>query len=203
MIDDLGPDIAARLIQEGKDPDAPDGETTGGPSITNENVRTALDLVSQANALVFSMAAPHLLKHPLKRDAQTGRPLPLVIDKDVALAAFKLTDAQHDELDPRAARLAQRYAARMPEWLKKNFDAYVLAVMFLRFQAENAKTAITAQITRDVAAFRATQAQPSPPADSDRQPVNGRERTHTDVHTSESAQEPPEGESLEPDGGIV
>ena len=205
ILDEVGPDIAAKLIEHnGGGGDSEMAET--GPAITAENVRTAIDLMSQANALIFSMAAPHLLKHPLKRDAKTGRPLPLTIDKDIALVAFRLTDAQHDELDPRAARIAQRYATRMPEWLKKNFDAYVLGVMFLKFQAENAKNAITAQLTRDVAVYRAAQAQPQPPIDSD-QPINGRDRTHTDVHTSESVPEQPDGESLEPgaepDGGVV
>lgn len=204
ILDELGPDIASKLIAHNGGGDDP-GMASSGVSITPANVRTALDLVSSANALLFSTIAPYLLKHPLKRDPQTGKPLPLTIDKDIALNAFKLTDAQHEELDPRAAVIAERYAGRMPDWLKKNFDVYVLGVMFLRFQAENAKNAITGQLTRDVTNFRKMQT--SPPADSD-QPVNGKDRTDENVHTSGSIRITDEEKTesfepgAEPDGGL-
>jgi hypothetical protein len=121
-----------------------DGEVL--PEITLENVATGLDILSQANALLFRMLAPMVLpSHPL-RSLAAGKKVPFELDKDIVLAAFKFTKAQHEEMDPRALRLAQKY---MPEAAKKNLDIWLLGGMFLKFSADNAGNAIKMQFERD------------------------------------------------------
>src|ERR1700684_2195988 len=89
--------------------------------LTQANVAAGLDILQSTNALVFRIAAARFIKNPVLKDAK-GAPLPLVIDEDVLTAAFTLPPAQHAELDPRAHRLAMKYAGDMPEWLKKHLD---------------------------------------------------------------------------------
>lgn len=171
--------------------DEMDGKKSGGPDlfggITSENVAAGLDLLSSVQTLVFRIAAAKWVKHPLLRDTN-GKPIPLVLDQDVLDRAFKLTAAQHEELDPRATRLAQKYSGKMPSWLKENLDLYMFAAMFLRYTGENAKNALGAQINRDLGRAReafatAAATRPkNPQPDSDvrpvpAQPVNGHDRT--------------------------
>jgi hypothetical protein len=164
----------------------PGGESPFG-GITEENVATGLDLVCNINALVFRVAAARFVKNPFVKD-KAGRPVPLVIDEDILSRTFRLTPEQHKELDPRATRLAEKYSRDLPEWLKKNMDLYMFASMFLAYTAQNAKTALQAQIARDraqgaYAAARANQPQnPKPDTDAVRtepstQPTNGHDRT--------------------------
>ena len=150
--------------------------------ITEANVAKGLDLVCSVNALVFRVAAKRFVKHPLLKDAASGKPLPLVIDQDVLDRAFALTSEQHAELDPRAARLAEKYSSAMPEWLKKNIDLYMFCSMFLAYTAQNAKAALETQVKRDLGRAQAAFAQQraaqvkNPQPDSDAQPVNGHDR---------------------------
>jgi len=149
--------------------------------ITTENVAAGLDAVNTVNGLVFRVLAAKFIKHPLLRD-KDGKPLPLVLDPAILDRAFRLTDEQHAEFDPRATRLAQKYSGNLPEWLKKNLDLYMFAAMFLSYTASNAKAVLEAQIKRDLGlaqdAFSRAKAAAvkNPQPDSDAQPVNGRER---------------------------
>lgn len=118
--------------------------------ISQENIRTGLDILSQANALALKIVAPMVMKHPFKKDSKTGKPLPFVLDVDVLQQAFMLSEEQHKELDPRALKVAQKYSGHMPEWLKKNLDVYMLCGMYLRYTAANAQKAIQVQFNRDL-----------------------------------------------------
>jgi hypothetical protein len=129
---------------------APDGgEPSLAEGLTQANVAAGLDILQSTNALVFRIAAARFISHPVLKD-KNGKPVPLVIDPDVLQSAFSLTPKQHAELDPRAHRLALKYAGEMPEWLKKNLDLYMFGAMFLSYTAENAKNALGQQIKRDV-----------------------------------------------------
>jgi hypothetical protein len=157
---------------------APDGPDLFG-GITSENVAKGLDAVATINGMVLRVMAARFVKHPLLRD-QNGKPIPLIIDQQLLDSAFSFTPAQHAELDPRATRLAQKYSHKMPAWLKENLDLYMFVSMFLAYTAQNARTVLSAQITRDLARVRynaasAAAAQPkNPQPDSDAQPVNGK-----------------------------
>ena len=151
--------------------------------ITEDNVAAGLDLIQTANALVFRIAAAKFVKHPILRD-KDNRPLPLILDQDLLDRSFRLTAEQHAELDPRATRLAQKYAQDLPPWLKKNLDLYLLVSMFLSYTARNAKLVLEAQIKRDLAraqqAFaHAKAATVGPKADSDAAPSNGKTQPFT------------------------
>jgi hypothetical protein len=151
----------------GDDPDATEPDLFGG--ITLENIRSMLDVLGQANVIAVRMVGPRFLRHPFKRDAKTGRPVPLIIDHDILAACFTLTEKQHAELDPRALRIAQKYSHKMPDWLKRHLDLYMLCGMYIKYTGENALTAMKTQIKRDIAvAQQATTKQPkSRPIDSD------------------------------------
>jgi hypothetical protein len=163
--------------------DEPDGLFEG---LTAENVSKGLDAICTVNAMLFRIGAARFIKHPLLKDATTGKPLPLVLDPDILDKSFGLTDKQHAELDPRAAKVAQKYGNKMPEWLKKHLDLYMLGTMFIAYTGENARTVLTAQIARDVARAReqflqqAAARPKNPQPDSDvikqAQPLNGRDR---------------------------
>lgn len=197
-LDHMRPGSAARLIELIKtDPAIRQAynEENGPPvdsdlfqGITEANVHAGLDILSQANALVFRMAASRFIKHPLARTSD-GKRMPLALDMDIVNAAFKLTDEQHAELDPRATRIAQKYSGRMPGWMKDNMDLVMLGSMYLKYTATNAQTAIMNQIKRDVAKAQAAAAaagvrDTNPKPDSDArpqtmsaQPTNGHDRT--------------------------
>jgi len=168
IYDEVGEPIPGdtELDSEGLDP-------FGG--LTLANVRTGLDILSQANALVVRVAAPRFMRHPFKRDPATGKPLPLVIDPDILQRCFTLTEEQHKELDPRALRLAQKLSGRMPDWLKRNLDVYMLLGMYVKYTGENALTAMQTQVKRDVELARqaATRRPMQRPVDSDRSPEAG------------------------------
>ena len=162
------------------------GEPALFDGLTTENVAGFLDLVANANGLLLRVMAARFVKHPLLRDATTGKHLPLFIDQDV-IASMGFTAKQHAELDPRATRLAQKYSSKMPAWLKENLDLYMFGSMFLAYTAQNAKAALETQIKRDVmrvqgafASAKAAEAkrQPQPDTDvrtnSDVQPQNGK-----------------------------
>lgn len=125
---------------------AVDVDLFGG--ITQENVKAGLDAVNQLTAIAFRMLVPRIAKHPLKKDAK-GAPLPLTLDADLLFKTFVLSDAQHAELDPRATKIAQKHGKKLPEWLQKNLDLYMLVGMYLRYSVENAQLVIKAQFTRD------------------------------------------------------
>jgi hypothetical protein len=143
--------------------------------ITQESVSQGLDTLQNANATIFRILTARFVKHPLLRD-QAGKPVPLILDQQTLDTTFKLTAKQHDELDPRATRLAKKYSSDLPEWLKKNLDLYLFCSMFLAYTAQNAKAAMGLQIKRDLANaqrnFAAAQAnQPkNPQPDSDVKP---------------------------------
>jgi hypothetical protein len=172
---DMTPDIADRWQQETGviSNDGDGGAVSVG--LTEANVHECLDLISRANGLLFRIGVARFVKHPLKVFPDGSHP-PLVLDPDIVDQTFRLTDAQHKELDPRAYRIAQKKLGDMPEWIKKNFDLYVLGLMFLKYTADNAQTAIKAQLTRDVQTAIQNQAAPQTPPPGDaipRQPING------------------------------
>ncbi len=164
-----------------------DGETL--PEVTNENVTMALDILCRTNALVFRMAVPKLIAHPVKSQIAKKR-VPLEIDLDIATQAFQLTKKQHEELDPRALRLAKKY---MPQTARKNLDIWMLVGMFLKYQADNAQTAIKAQISRDILRMNQQQAArpepPKPDVDQSAYPASVPPNGHAPA---------PSGETLEP-----
>jgi hypothetical protein len=135
--------------------------------ITEENIKTGIDLVAQAGVLAFKIAGPRFLKHPFKKTA-AGKPLPLKIDDDILAYSFRFTEEQHAELDPRALRLAKKHSQKLPDWLKRNLDLYMLMLMFCKYQANNAMTAVQTQIKRDVlvAQKAAERSQPAPPPET-------------------------------------
>ena len=151
--------------------------------LTTENVAKGLDAICSINAMVFRVAAARFIKHPILRD-QHNKPIPLIFDQDILDRGFGLTEKQHAELDPRAARLAEKYSSAMPEWLKKNLDLYMFVSMFLAYTAENARTVLGAQIARDLkrvqhnaaSAAAARPHNPQPDSDVQAQPVNGRDQ---------------------------
>jgi hypothetical protein len=164
------------------------------PEITLENVGTGLDILAQANALLFRMLAPMVLPpHPL-RSMAAGKKVPFELDKDIVLGAFRFTKAQHEEMDPRALRLAKKY---MPEAAKKNLDIWLLAGMFLKFSADNAGNAIKLQFERDKQRIsRGPQTAP-PQAPVDQDNIKG----PTPVPPNGHAPEPMTAESKVDDGG--
>jgi hypothetical protein len=153
-----------------------DGADTAEPDlfggITLENIRSMLDVLGQANIIAVRMVGPRFLRHPFKKDAKTGRPAPLVIDPDILAASFTLTEKQHAELDPRALRIAQKYSHKMPDWLKRHLDLYMLCGMYIKYTGENALTAMQTQIKRDIELVRQAAArQPKTrPIDTDARP---------------------------------
>jgi hypothetical protein len=151
--------------------DAPPADLFGG--LTIENIRTGLDIMSQANVLLVKMLGPRILKHPYRRDLKTGRSVPLVFDQDILQRSFTLTEAQHAELDPRALRLAHKYSHKMPDWFKHHLDFYMLLGMYVKYMGENALTAMQSQVLRDVKTDQEVAAQKRKPApvDSDRAPT--------------------------------
>jgi hypothetical protein len=160
-----------------------EGVDTGLPDLSEENIRAAIDIVSQANALICKVTIPRFLKHPLLKD-KDGKPVPFNIEPDILLRSFKLTDEQHAELDPRALRLAQKHT---PEWLNKNLDLYMLIGMYLKYTAENAQKAMKDQIQRDIMRVQQAQAQAQAtrrPIDSDVHPGNGA------IHVEPEAKKP-------------
>jgi hypothetical protein len=154
------------------DPGAAEPDLFGG--LTLENIRTGLDILSQANILAFKLVAPRVIKHPFKRDRTTGKPVPLIIEPDILAACFTLTDKQHAELDPRALKLAQKYSHKMPAWMREHLDAVMLVTMYCRYTGENALHAIQAQVLRDAGRAKAAaeqQKQAAKPVDTDRVPL--------------------------------
>jgi hypothetical protein len=178
------PNVRQRLDEVMGHTESPDAFS----GITEENVGAALDGFQAANAFVFRILAAKLVKHPLLKD-QHGKPLPLVLDPQILSTTFAFSAKQHAELDPRAAKLAQKYSDKMPDWLKKNLDLYMFGMMMLSYTAENAKAVVELQIKRDLALVRdqylrtvANQPKnPQPDTDvrtnSGVQPVNGHDQT--------------------------
>jgi hypothetical protein len=164
------PVARAVLVPVGVD-GKPEVDTFGG--ITEANVRVALDIVSQAESLVFGIAFAKIKKHPFKKLPSTNTPAPFLIEPDILTAAFTLTEEQHTEIDPRALRIAQKYGKGMPDWLQKNLDVYMLIGMYLKFTAANAANAIKSQILRDVAVAqevlrKRAQVAPASPVETDK-----------------------------------
>lgn len=165
--------------------------------ITIENIRTGLDIISQTNALVLRMLAPRFMpRHPFKKDPKTGRPAPMSIAPDIAMQAFALTPEQHAELDPRALRLAQKYSNRIPEWMKKNMDVYILACMYIKYTGQNAMKAMKAQIDRDisVAKWQRAQQRDTKPVDTDKPPEIKIQEEESNSVPTDYMQPPADGE---------
>ena len=141
--------------------------------ITAENVGIAIDSLSKANAKIFGFIS-HLMPHPILKRAD-GKKVPFVIAPDILNSCFTLTEKQHKELDPRALRLAKKHAKQLPNWLKKDFDFYMLAAMFLKFQGDNATNAMKAQVLRDIATLQEAQRKRTT-SSTFPQPVNGKEQ---------------------------
>jgi hypothetical protein len=143
-------DPEVRSAYMGAAGESPASDTPIFEEITEESVSKGLDTIQAANATIFRILAARFIKHPLLKDGNTGKPLPLVLDQQTLDSTFKFTEKQHAELDPRATRLAKKYSTELPDWLKKNLDLYMFASMFLAYTAENAKNAMGVQISRDL-----------------------------------------------------
>jgi hypothetical protein len=193
--------ITLEHIGMSHDSSGSDNEEEGneGLKLTTENVGALIDTFNKANTIVFRMVAPLVIPHPIKSRMARKR-VPLVIDTDIALSAFTLSEEQHKELDPRALRLAKKY---MPEAAKKHLDVYMLLMMYLKYTGENCVSAITKQVNRDIEKMKAEVVQqtaplnqsPAPPPPPPVQPINGH-----DVSKQQpgSTNDDEEGESLEP-----
>jgi hypothetical protein len=132
------------------------GEIPEELAITEANVGKLLDLVNSANALIFQWVAAKWIKHPLGFRDVNGKPVPFIIEPDILQSSMQLTQEQHKELDSRGVKIAKRFEDRMPEWLKRNFDIYMFASMFISYTAGNMKTAMVSQVQRDLARARQT-----------------------------------------------
>ncbi len=120
---------------------------TASPAFTEETVRVALDLLGTINAFALRLGVAKAMKHPFKQDAD-GRKLPFTIDADIAGKAFQLTPEQHAELDPRLK--AKMNELKLPDFLEKNLDWYLIGATYLKYCGENAKTAMGQQLARDL-----------------------------------------------------
>lgn len=168
-----------------------DGEEGEGPKITEANVGAIIDKVNTACAFGIALLVGKFKNHPILRDSKTGQPAKMVIAPEVVMRASELTPEQHKELDPRALAVSSKYMDKIPDSVKKNFDLYMLGLMFLQFQAQNMGKMIQTQVALDIRAVTINQAKTAPkpiPPDSDK--PNGQATTA-----------PPQdqgGESLEP-----
>lgn len=164
------------------------GSEDGTPTLTEANIGSVIDKINMGCAFGLAILANKFKKHPALRDAQ-GQPIKMAISPEVILS-LKLTEAQHKELDPRAFKIGQKYMEKLPESVKKNFDGWMLAIMFLEYQAQNFNKMITIQTQKDLAAVLAAQAKQGRaiPPDSDK--ANGK--------ATSAPSGPHEGESLEP-----
>jgi hypothetical protein len=143
-------------------------------AITEANVGKLLDGITTVNALLLQIVAAKWIKHPAGFRDVNQKPINLLIEPDI-LQGMKLTAEQHKELDPRGVKICKRFEDYMPEWLKRNLDLYLFASMFISYTAGNMRTAMVAQVNRDVARARqqvrdqrAAQVQPG---DSDKIPA--------------------------------
>jgi len=118
----------------------------GKQGITLANVHAALDVLGKTNAILAQVIVPKVKVHPFKRTAE-GKPVPFVIDPDIAVASFHLTEEQHAELDPRL--LAQVKSIPIPEWLDKWMEPILLFGMYAKFTADNLLAAMGQQVKRD------------------------------------------------------
>jgi hypothetical protein len=145
--------------------DTETGEGEGAPDISLANVKAFLEGLTKTNAMALTMVVPMFMPHPIK-SRMAGRKVPFKIDKDLALQCFTLTKEQHDELDPRAQRLAKKY---LPAAARKHLDIWMLGSMYLAYMVENTQTLIQKQLQRDIAAIAQVQsvAPPQKPIDSD------------------------------------
>jgi hypothetical protein len=155
------------------------GEIPEELAITEANVAKLLDGITAINASLFQLITAKWIKHPLGWKDVNGKNVPFVIEPDI-LAGMKLTEKQHAELDPRGVKIAKRFEDVMPDWLKRNFDIYMFASMFISYTAENMKACMVGQVTRDLARARQSfvdkKMAETRPGDSDRVPTNGAER---------------------------
>jgi hypothetical protein len=161
----------------------PPGELPEELAITEANVAKLLDGITAINASLFQLITAKWIKHPLGWKDVNGKNVPFVIEPDI-LAGMKLTKEQHAELDSRGVKIAKRFEDRMPEWLKRNFDIYMFASMFISYTAENMKACMVGQVTRDLARARQSfvdkKMAETRPGDSDRvqvPPTNGMEKS--------------------------
>lgn len=164
------------------------------PEITQENIGAALDILTRTNALAFRMLAPKILANPVKSKF-AGKRVPMEIDLDIAIQSFQLTKAQHEEIDPRAKRLADKY---IPAEASEHLDIILLVGMFLKFQADNCLTAMQLQTARDTQRIMAN-GQPAPPVkkpDEDK-PVKERVSNKVNGHAPQEGATPDSDEDFE------
>ena len=176
-----------------------DGETVdpfGG--ITQENVHALLDSLGKANSLLFQVIAGRYIKHPFFKDAKTGQPARFVIEPDI-MQRMAFTPKQHEELDPRATKIAQKYSNKLPSWLREHMDLYMFGTMFIAYTVENAKAVLAAQYLRDLAKAgdmqRKAAAQPKGSQTDSDVPVNGVDRNPPPEFSPSPAPSQPESEA--------
>lgn len=138
-------DYAAILEQGGMSADS--GGSFDGISIAN--VAAAIDSITNLNAIGLEYIAPMFIKNPWRKD-ENQQPTPIKFAPGLCSLAFKLTAEQHAEIDPRALRLAQRFA---PKWLKDNADWVMLIQMYGTYTFQNAMKAIQWQLQKDREAY--------------------------------------------------
>lgn len=181
--------VADALKDVGDDEEGEAGET---PHITADNVGALIDQINLGCAAGIALLVGKFKKHPILRTPQ-GQPHKLVISPDVLLKTSQLTPQQHEELDPRALKVAKKYEGKIPAAVREHMDIWLLAIMFLKYQQQNFSKMVATQVALDIRAVTMKQAAAPPkpiPPDSDK--VNGQS----------TAPPPPAqdqgGESLEP-----
>jgi len=115
------------------------GPVAGG--FTDENVKTALDLCTSLSAFGASFLVGRVIKNPY-----TGKPMSF--DGDIMRSTFVLTEKQHEELDPRGKRLANKY---LPKAILENSDLAMFFGMWFTYLGENTKIALKLQVERETA----------------------------------------------------
>lgn len=165
--------------------------------ITQQDVHNALDEIFAAESAIFRVFAAKFIKHPLMRD-RDGKPVPMIIEPDIADRSFKLTEKDHKALDARVTRQVKRIP--VPEWMKKNLDLWMIGIYLGKATLTNVQTAMKDQIKRDLQRAMEHQAQ---------QAAKHNPRPDTDARPQQQA--PPatvtvpaeEGESLNSEAAIA
>jgi hypothetical protein len=139
--------IAASLGGDDGSGDLSDGGSSL-EGLTEANCGAFLDSVCSIQAITFAWLLPKIKLHPFLVD-QNHKPIPFVVQPDIAVRCFQVTPEQHKELDPRLYRVAQKYQSNLPDWAKRNMDVYMLIGMFAKFTFENATRAMTMQAQKD------------------------------------------------------
>jgi len=127
-----------------------------GQGVTDENARAILKGLATVDAMLFGFVSSTFFKFH--------------IEPKVSAQCFQFTDAQLDEMAPRAARLANKYSSAA---MLKYQDEIALAGMFGLYVSEQIKTAIVLQSMLNVRRAKDAETIQPPPEGMPGSPVNG------------------------------